>query len=524
MRLTRLTCLTLACLIAAIVGIVQAPSTLATQTTPRAVRRAPQDVAVFVRQYNERQARFLKGLDELARDCDRKDLTEAAKTVRELKDPPAKGEVRLQKLPRNVQAEIPAGLPAEERFWKSQLRHLRQVYARDMFLLSRRTLTAGYTSLAYELVREVVQHDTDHPNARRILGYVRQGNEWMSPFEARMRRSRMTFHPQFGWIPQANVARYEAGERPYLGKWISAAKERELRHDFRNAWRVKTEHYEIYTNHSLERGVELATKLEGFHELFFQVLAGFFNTSEQAKQLFEGANGKGAVREPDPNVIYYFRTRDEYITELRKKTKQNVAITRGIFFPDDGIAYFYDDPETDDFSTLFHEGTHQLLAGSRPQGGPIGVRSDFWLIEGIACYMESFQRQGDRFSVGSTRAPRLVSARYNLVNQNYYVPLREFAALGMEAFQNDPNIRKNYSQCAALTHFFLHAQDGKYREALIEHLSQIYSPRKVVRASPEPLCNLIDTSDEILDEEYKQFMKNLDKAPNPEPAPPEDEK
>ena len=438
-----------------------------------------------------------------------------------MKEPPAKGEVRLQTLPRAVQTDLSPDLPADERFWKTQLRQKRLLYAKEMFLLSRRALTAGYTSFAYELVREVVQHDTDHVNARRILGYVRQGTEWMSPFEARMRRNRMTFHPRFGWIAQANVPRYEAGERPYNGKWISAAKERELRHDFRNAWKVTTEHYEIHTNHSLERGVELAVKLEGFHELFFQVLAGFFNTAEQAKQVFEGSNGKGMAHESEPNVINYFRTRDEYLAELRKKTKQNVGITRGMFFPDDGIAYFYDDPESNDYSTLFHEGTHQLLSGSRPQIGPIGIRNSFWLIEGIACYMESFHRDGERFSVGSVKAPRLVSARYNLLEQSYYVPLRDFSAMGMEAFQNDPNIRKNYSQCAALTHFFLHAHDGKYREALIEHLSQIYSTRKVVRASPEPISNLTDTSDDLLDEDYKEFMRNLDKPPKPELAPAE---
>ena len=486
-------------------------------SSSRAVRRPPQDVSVFVRQYEERQRRFLRSLEELANECERRDLPDAAAAVRAIKDPPATVEVRLSKLPRAIQPDLPADMPVDERYWKSQLRHHRQAYARDLYTLSRKALSAGYVSFAYERIREVVQNDSDHAAARRILGYVRLANEWLSPFEAQMAKTRKVFHPRFGWIARENADKYEDGQRPFQGRWISAAKDAEIRRDFRNAWEVRTEHYLIRTNHSLEKGVELAVKLERFHELFFQVLAGFFNSADQAKQLFEGANGRAANQLPHQNEVYFFRTREEYLAELRKKTKQDVEITRGMFFADNGIAYFYDHPDSDDDSTLYHEGTHQLLAASRPQTGPIGVRGNFWLIEGIACYMESFQRQGDRCTIGNPNALRVRRAREHLLKESYYIPLEEFARMGMVEFQTDPNIKKNYSQCAAMTHFFLHARDGKYREALIEHLSQIYSPRKTVRESPESLSELTGVPDTTLDEQYKEYMLNLGKPKPPVP-------
>jgi hypothetical protein len=123
--------------------------------------------------------------------------------------------------------------------------------------------------------------------------------------------------------------------------------------------------------------------------------------------------------------------------------------------------------------------------------------------------MESFRREGDRFTVGDPSHQRLQAARLHFVEENYYVPLREFARMGMAAFQTAQEIRKNYSQGAALTHFFMHYDDGRYREALIEHLSQIYSPTKAVRENPESLDDLTGVEDEELDRQYADYIRRL---------------
>lgn len=480
------------------------------QARGRAAKR-PRDVSSFRKQYSEGRQKFNAALLELARVCQEdKDLPDPAARIRRLAVPLDSSELRLAPLPRDVQPPLRADLPADERFWRAQLRHLQQEYAKELYALSRQALNAGHVSFAYDLVREIVLHDSDHQTARKILGFVRSGDEWVSAFEATKLKEKQVWTDEFGWLPKDHVDRYRRGERFYRRKWMTVEKEAELRHDFRNAWEIRTEHYLVKTNHSLERGVELAKKLEDFHGLFFQMMAGFFNSAEQVQQLFAGSNAKplAAAAKP-PNVVHYYRTRDEYVSVLKPQTTQPIEITKGIYFPRTGIAFFFFDPESDDDSTLYHEATHQLLSGSRPMTGEIGIKSDFWIIEGIACYMESFRREGERFSVGDAGHQRILAARVHYIDDHYYVPLRDFSRMGMNAFQTAKEIRKNYSQGAALAHFFMHYDDGRYREALIEHLSQIYSPTKAIRENPESLEELTGVADEELDRQYGEYIRQL---------------
>jgi hypothetical protein len=470
--------------------------------------KRPRDVSQFRKLLSEKREKFAAALNDLAEECDKKGLSDAAAKVRLLAAPVDSGELRLP-LPRDVQPPLPADLPADERFWQAQLRAQQQNYATELYALSRQAANAGHIGFALDLIREVARQNSDHIQARKILGFVRNGDEWVSAFESQMLKDKRVWTDEFGWLPKDQVARYERGERYYKRQWMGAAKEADLRRDFVNAWEIRTEHYLVKTNHSLERGVALARKLEDFHGLFFQMMAGFFNSTAEVQQLFAGTNSRPIASDARRNVVHYYRTREEYIAVLKPETKQPIEITKGIYFPTNQIAFFFYDPESDDDSTLYHEATHQLLSGSRPRNIEVGVKSDFWIIEGIACYMESFQREGNRFSVGDAGNQRLQAARTHFIKDDYYVPLREFTRMGMTAFQTAKEIRKNYSQGAALTHFFMHYDDSRYREALIEYLSQIYSPKKAEREHPESLSDLTGVDDEELDRQYAEYIRQL---------------
>lgn len=478
------------------------------------------DVSSFRKQYAERRQKFTDGLLELAHLCEEeKKLPDAAAEIRRLTEPVDTTELRLAPLPRQVQAPLNADLEPGERFWRTQLKLQTQDYARELYALSRQALGAGHVSFAFDLVREIVLHDSDHGTARKILGFVRNRDEWVSAFEDRKLKKNEVWTDEFGWLPKAQVERYERGERYYNKRWIPAAKEAAYRSNFEEAWEIRTEHYLVKTNHSLEKGVDLAKKLEDFHGLFFQMMAGFFNSAADVQQLIAGNNARPQAAMSKPNVVHFYRTRDEYISTLKKLTPQRVEITKGMYFPANRIAFFFYDPD-DDGTTLYHEATHQLLTGSRPMTGEIGVKSDFWIIEGIACYMESFQRDGKRFSVGDPGNQRLQAARSHFVRENYYVPLHELTRMGMIPFQSvaEADLRKNYSQGAALTHFFMHYDDGRYREALTEYLSQIYSPDKSVREHPDSLEELTGVSDEDLDRQYADYIRQLVPLPTKAPA------
>ncbi len=476
------------------------------------------DVSEFRKEYAERRQKFTDGLRELARVCEEeKKLPEAAAEIRRAAEPIDTTELRLAPLPRQTQPPLNANLAPDERYWRTQLRAQSQDYATELYALSRQALNAGHVSFALDLVREIVLHNSDHAAARKILGFVRAGDEWVSAFEAQKLKKNEVWTSEFGWLPKSHVEKYERGERYYNRRWIPAAKEATYHANFDEGWEIRTEHYLVRTNHSFERGVDLAKKLEDYHGLFFQMLSGFFTSASDVQQLFAGNNARPQAVLSKPNVVHFYRTRDEYIAALKRlptlasEMKQRVGITKGFYFPDTRIAYFFYDPESDDDTTLYHEATHQLLTGSRPMSSNIGMKSDFWIIEGIACYMESFQREGERFSVGDPGNQRLQRAREHFLVENYYVRLQEFTRMGQMAFMSVPEgeLRKNYSQGAALTHFFMHYDDGRYREALIEYLSQIYSPDKSTREHPDSLAELTGVADEVLDRQYADYIRRL---------------
>jgi len=485
------------------------PTTEAAAPSRRA--RSGKNVLGHLQEQHQRlQDEFAKEIEQLATKCEKKNLHKAARQVRSQAVEIDTETLRQESLPTQVQPEIPLSLPPDERSWRMQLRHLNQEHAKKLFLLSRRALKPGYPSYAYQLVREVAHFDPDHRYARRVLGYTRQGEEWVTPFAAKMMRRKYVHHEQFGWLPQSWVSRYENGERFYK-RWMSTDQEAEIRSDFRNAWEVRTEHYLVKTNDSLERGVEIANELEKFHGFFVETFAGFFNTPEQMGKLFAGNSRSRKTQIRQPYEVHYFRTRDEYISKLKNKIDQ-IAITDGLYYTGDRVAYFFREDEVggSTTSTLYHEATHQILYESSSRNRPVATSHHFWIIEGIACYMESFRHGNGEFSLGAADYIRFQNARDRYLSdrygQRYYVPLNVFADMSMRDFQSHPEISANYSQAAGLSHFFMHADEGRYRDALVRHLTQLYSVDARRREHPQSLEELTGVSYAEFDRLYGEYL------------------
>ena len=168
-------------------------------------------------------------------------------------------------------------------------------------------------------------------------------------------------------------------------------------------------------------------------------------------------------------------------------------------------AYFYVTPGEQDDTNLYHEATHQLFSEIRPVSRDIGRTQNFWIIEGIACYMESLVEHEGWTLLGGNDAVRLRDAQHRLLEDNFYVPLSELIGLGMEALQRDPRIARLYSQSAGLTHFLMHAGGGRYREPLIEYLVAVYTERDRADTLPK----LTGETDARLDEQYREFLKTI---------------
>lgn len=513
-----------------LVGCLVFCASLPAQTaSSRLIREKEKAFGKFQAAIQEARAEFNRKLEKLAQTCDEQKLTLEAEEIRELAKPLNPNVVQGKNLPRQVQLEIPKTLPEAERKWRQELRTLQTEYARDLFNRAKIAKDTGRISLAYDLVREVARHDPDHKFARRLLGYVRYQDEWVTFHEKKMLEQHFVLTDKHGWLKADQVDRYNNGERFYNNKWISAAKETELRRNFKQAWVVKTDHYEIRTNHSLEMGVELGRHLEDFYRIFFQTFAGFLNKPSELNKLFsDGTTSEGTAAKKF--VVHYYRTKEEYVQTLKSVTSLGALIegTSGLYLsgnrrtPGQSIAHFFhntDATREERLATMFHEATHQLFSEAYTSNTDVGVNSDFWVIEAIACYMESFQCTDETFSLGNPQYIRFQNAQYRVVDGNYYRPLQELCQLGQKAFQADPNISKNYSQGSGLAHFFMHYEDGIYRDAFISYLSDIYSDIQKVRQSPRSLEQLTEVPFAKLDQQYRDYIGALKTSSEPAPQP-----
>ena len=507
-----------------------------------------------------RHRRFLEDRGEILNDlkfelaeirdwCGQQGLTDTAVNLTDLTDRLTTDDSAAV-LPVVVGLPVSPALPEPEQQWRERVRNVRTGRAREIYRLARSVLRAGLPSLAYQLVQDTLRVDPDHRNARAILGQqlfhdplrkndAAYAGEWVSPFETKLRGGRPPhiYDERFGWIPRKHLARYESGERPWGRKWISKEKETELRRDFGNAWEIRSEHFLIRTNAGLEEGVLLSRRLELFYSWLKRNFVPFFDTPEALRERFDKAHVRGRTKTGDPMEVHYFATRFEYQREIRGKIPPNI-VTNGLYWEPDRKCYFFREEDGANLSTLYHEATHQILdipttaarrtaaralarkTRQRTQEWILGGQSGFWLIEGLACYFESFEVSDGVVSVGRRDFVRFVAAQQRLLRDDlyFYLPLQTFCRLGKEEFQNHPNVAQLYSQASGLVHFMMHYDSGRYRDDLVALLCVMYRPDPRQPLLQPSLAAVTRTPFGVLDQQYRDHMEQFSDRIRAQPA------
>jgi hypothetical protein len=444
---------------------------------------------------------YARQLGELAEWCEGQQLPDAAETLRTWL--PERGDDHLTLFV--ISSADETGPDLDDAEWQGKWQKMRIAQAEGLFSLALTAAKAGQAGLAYELATETLRENPEHKQARRALGYVRFRDQWRMPFEIRQLSAGKVWHDRFGWLPKSHIERYEKGERYYQGRWMSTANEQAQRSEVKRGWRVESSHYIVTTNHSLEEGVRLSRQLETLHAIWQQAFAAFHTDDVELRRRFEGRGIRSDIK---PHNVVYYRSRDEYNRALGA-TQPKIEITLGIYLDKARTAYFFAGDEQDP-GTVFHEATHQLFHETRPASSEAGHRDNFWIMEGIACYMESLAEAGNHYTLGGANAGRMPAARQRLNEDHFYIPLSELVSMGVEAVQHDPRIAMLYSQSSGLADFFMHDATGRYREPLVRYLVAIYGGR----ANAGTLSELVGKSYSALDREYREFMS----ATSGEPA------
>jgi hypothetical protein len=368
---------------------------------------------------------------------------------------------------------------------------------------------------AMRLAVKVMEANPDHEIVRGILGFTLFKGQWRTNWEIDRLEKGFVDHPVYGWIPKEFAVPYESGKRmiPKTG-WVSVEEDNRFHADIRNGWQVATEHYDLWTNHSLEEGVRMSRRLEHLYRAWKMLFFNMLLSEEKSAKLFT---------EPLPNIpsprhrVYVFRNKPDYVVflqNLEQGFEAQLRASNGFYHPRRLISYFFpvsgnmDEFEADTVrKALYHEGTHQLFQEARPKSNLPGVRNNFWIVEGIAMFMETFRIEGDRYKLGDWGDSRLFAAKAHRFEPDYlfYLPFEQTVALGKEKFQTHPRLARLYSQSAGMTHFLIFSRNGRYRYGLLELLRQVYSGA----ARQDTLSKLTGRSYQELDQEYTEFLKTI---------------
>jgi hypothetical protein len=474
---------------------------LAVMSCPRGLRADD-----LVRTASEVRSKYASQLDELAKWCDEHGLKEQAQKTRDWIRPRDPNRLYIADLPKAVgRAALPKDASAELTEWDTRFSQLRNKQASSLESLAQKAVRSDRASLAFDLILAGIHENPDHDGMRRLLGFVKYAGGWYTPFERDKLRSGQTWHSQFGWIPKSHVARYEQGLRPAGSSWISAAEDAKRHNSIETGWLIRTEHYDIQTNHSIQAGVALGVKLEQLYRVWKQLFVRYFATEDQVAELFD-PRSRTRKLPPQRFKVVFFRDRDDYNRSLRG-TFPNIDITVGVYENSTRRVYFFAGDHHNE-RTLYHEATHQLFQESRPVAPDVGTRGNFWIIEGIAMYMESLQHKDGYATLGGFDDLRMQAAQYRLLHDKFYVPFSPFCAMTVRDIQTDKRIGLLYSQAAGMAHFLIHYGDGRYRDLLVRYLDRVYSGRD----STATIVQLLGVPFSDLDKQYREYMENAGKT------------
>jgi hypothetical protein len=456
------------------------------------------------RSAQESKDKYAADLKQLAAWCEEKGLKEEARKTRAALGPDDPMKFYVPALPVEVgPPKLPEGASPAAMEWDQKLNRLRKEHSIALYDFARRAAGSNRPGLALELALDAIRANADNETVRRLFGYQKFQNQWHTNYEAKKLRQGMVWHEKFGWLQKAYVKRYEDGQRYRNGKWITAAEDAAAHVDIDSGWDIETEHYLVRTDHSLEAGVALGEKLELLRRLWGQLFIRYYASENDVIALFDG-RAKTQNSQTGRHRVFYFRDRDEYNKWLEKDVP-GIAISIGYYSADARTAFFFAGKDSDD-RTLYHEATHQLFHESRPVSPKVGRLANFWIIEGIATYMESLKVADGYYELGGFDDERMLAARTRLVRDNFYIPFIDLVGYGMEKLQKAPDIATIYSQMAGQTHFLVHYDHGRYRDALVTYLAIVYSGHD----SEQTLSKITGENYGELDKQYKEFMEKGD--------------
>ncbi len=419
---------------------------------------------------------------------------------------PEKG--MLRSLPREYLSYLESAankkpdMPPEKTLKDAEIVRLRMIFlrkdqSRRLYALAKQAAKNRQGALGIRIASYALHADPDHPQLRKLFGYVKYQDTWRTPWEVEKFKRGFVDHEKFGWIPKEHVAKYESGSRYSDGTWISAQEDAKKHADLKNGWIIESEHFHITTSHSLEDGVMLRRRLDEMYFcwslLFFRYLKSDLALSQMITDTLP----------PGISLMQHkvFLCRDE--AEMRKTTgKEKIW---GVYMNSRNASYTYSGSDLqarhNARGVMTHEVTHQLFAERRTENVSYGSRCNFWIVEGVAMFMQFMRREGTLFVLGDYDGPFL-RKKEKSENQFYAIPTSKMIELKANTWSKGEN--PPYRQAAGIFQCLMHAEDGKYRDRLIVYLWMVYHGQD----DPETFEKLMSMTPDEFDTIYKKYISS----------------
>ncbi len=426
---------------------------------------------------------------------------------------------RIIPLPEVVEARSGLASVSAGTGWEAEVQKIRSQTGQDYFDLAQRAATASPAHMASAgfYLRETLDRLPDHAETRRLLGYVPHDGGWARPYAVRQLKDGNVSHPVYGWVPVDWITHLELGELPapsVRGKkttWLAADEADRLRSDWKNPWRISTEHFEVQTDVPLAEAILFSRRLEAFYDLFFALTADVVGDNLPLARRFKSASQtvEAAYR---PHQILYFANHDEYLRRVRIIGGEGLSESLGYYDPpkpgkgNRAPAYFFRDvdgqlPVT---ATLYHEVSHQLLFESAGPNAFTRNVGNYWVFEGLGTYFETVTPMVD----GSVEVGGLVGARLTEAVRSLHggkmTPLKDFLQMDQSAFNRREQVHVNYQQAMALTLFLMQAEKGAYREPFLDYVRDAYRGR-IKRSSGRSLEDRLGVPVDQIERRFKAF-------------------
>lgn len=312
--------------------------------------------------------------------------------------------------------------------------------------------------------------------------------------------------------PPRRILNLPAGSRSPIAVRIGRTAPKSLAWPPRSFIVVQSPHFRIFSTAPRRQATALAEDLERYYHVWSQVFRELWVADDDVCRAISAGSPLPA---PEQTVdVVLFADREAYAKAMTGSVAA-AKLSTGFYSPETRVTLLFAGP-TADRETRYHEITHQLLQETCGEvvEAP-GLEAGFWIVEGIASYMESVRFFDSLASVGGWESPRLQYARARWLGEEPPPSLHSLAVEGREAVQRRDDLGAWYSTTAAYAHLL--CDSPRTRPLLMRYLRSVYRGRADLETLEEMLALLPvgETAAGTWDARLVDFLRLSDESAPP---------